>query len=734
MATGARGLACTLYEMRPQRTTKAHQTGHFAELVCSNSLKSDAENTASWQLKQELRQLGSLAMRAAEASRVPGGHALTVDREAFARAITESIEAEPLITVRREEVSFIPEQGRVIVATGPLTSGKLCDDIANRTGSARLYFYDSISPIVDAETIDREKVFAASRYGKSLDAGDDYLNCPMTREEYEAFVSALLTAETAEAHIEEDQAIHEGRIPFFEACLPVEEIARRGVDTLRFGPLKPVGLEDPRTGRRPWAVVQLRQEDQRAGSYNLVGFQNHMKFAEQKRVLRMIPGLERAEFLRYGQMHRNTYINAPELLTPELSLRAEPRIYFAGQISGVEGYVESIATGLLAGRYVAAAAKNETPALIPRATALGSLVHYITHATRSVISRPTSRSTSSRLWKKSSAASGSMTARPGRPKSAVAHKRPWSPTLPQESSTYDSELGRWILHWTGALVRENASAHTVRNYRADLDQFLEYFSRGRDIPTPAEFDQWMLREWLTDLYAQNLSKLTIRRKLAAVRGFFDHLLREGVITVNRAKLLTTPKMPKALPEVPTESQTADLLNDVAAGLLERPHPERDLALLEMLYGCGLRVSELVGLNLEDLDLPEGWVLVRGKRKKERQVPVPGHALEAVKRYLSCRESPAEERALFLNHRGSRLSDRGARAIVKLYATALAGDSSLHPHSFRHAYATHLLSAGADLRAIQELLGHASLSTTQRYTQLSLLDLMKVYDKAHPRAK
>jgi integrase/recombinase XerC len=295
-------------------------------------------------------------------------------------------------------------------------------------------------------------------------------------------------------------------------------------------------------------------------------------------------------------------------------------------------------------------------------------------------------------------------------------------------------LGRWILHWGEALVRENASAHTVRNYRADLDQFHEYFLRGRETPGPADFDQWMLREWLTDLYSRNLSKPTIRRKLAAVRGFFDHLLREGVITVNRAKLLTTPKMPKGLPEVPTESQTSELLNAVASDSLERPHPERDLALFEMLYGCGLRISELVGLNLNDLDLPEGWALVRGKRKKERQVPIPGQALEAVKRYLSCRENPAGETALFLNHRGSRLSDRGARAIVKLYAVALAGDSSLHPHSFRHAYATHLLSAGADLRAIQELLGHASLSTTQRYTQLSLLDLMKVYDKAHPRAK
>ena len=374
------GLRCTLYEMRPARSTEAHQTDLLAELVCSNSLKSDSENTASWLLKHELRRLSSLSMAAAEKSRVPGGHALTVDRDLFAQEITRLIEAEPLIELKREELTSIPEQGIVIIASGPLTSGALAGDIARRTGSQRLYFYDSISPIVDASTIDMSKVFAASRYGKSIDGGDDYLNCPMTKDEYNAFVDAVLTADSADAHIPADEAIHEGKVPFFEACLPVEEIARRGRDTLRFGPMKPVGLTDPRTGRWPYAAVQLRHESQRAGSYNLVGFQNHMKFPDQKRVFRMIPGLENAEFLRFGQMHRNTYINGPELLDTALRLKTDPRVFFAGQISGVEGYVESMATGLMAGIHAADAVAGREPQPLPRETAMGSLCHYIANA------------------------------------------------------------------------------------------------------------------------------------------------------------------------------------------------------------------------------------------------------------------------------------------------------------------------------------------------------------------
>lgn len=298
-----------------------------------------------------------------------------------------------------------------------------------------------------------------------------------------------------------------------------------------------------------------------------------------------------------------------------------------------------------------------------------------------------------------------------------------------------SELAEAVDRYLAALARENASPHTIRNYSADLSQFLAYLSRGGlTPPAPADIDQLLLREWLADLYAQNLQKVTIRRKLAAIRGLFEHLVREGRIQVNRARLLTTPKLPKTLPTVPTEEQTNTLIDSIAARQLERPHPERDLALFEILYGCGLRISELCGMNVADLDTREGWVRVRGKRKKERQVPIPARALAALNKWLDTRRPREGEPAVFLNHRGARLTDRGARGILKLYAIALAGDGSLHPHSLRHAYATHLLSAGADLRAIQELLGHASLSTTQKYTQLSLTDLMRVYDQAHPRAK
>jgi methylenetetrahydrofolate--tRNA-(uracil-5-)-methyltransferase len=369
-----RGLSAVLHEMRPARPTPAHQTGRLAELVCSNSLKSESLSTAPWLLKEELRRLGSLLLAAAQKARVPGGHALTVDRDLFSEGITQAIAAEPLIELRREEVAALPEDAIVIIATGPLTSETLAAEIARLTGSSRLFFYDSISPIVDAETVNTNIAFWASRYGKSTDGTDDYLNCPFDREQYDRFVDELLKAQNVTAHIAED------RTPFFEACLPIEEIARRGRDTLRFGPMKPMGLTDPRTGKRPYAVVQLRQESLRAQSFNLVGFQNHMKFGEQARILRLIPGLENAEFLRFGQIHRNTYINAPALLTPSLQLRTRPEIFFAGQISGVEGYVEAIATGMMAGMHAAALHAGEPPRPLPRETALGSLCHYISGA------------------------------------------------------------------------------------------------------------------------------------------------------------------------------------------------------------------------------------------------------------------------------------------------------------------------------------------------------------------
>ena len=368
------GLECVLYEMRPLRSTAAHKTGRLAELVCSNSLKSESENSAPWLLKEELRRLDSLLLHAVQQARVPAGHALTVDREIFAEQVSRAIEENPRIELRRQEATSIPDNTVTIVATGPLTSGALADEIGRITSAARLFFYDSISPIVEADSIDLAVAFRASRYGKSLDGSDDYLNCPFDRDQYERFVDAILGADAAPAHIPEDST------PFFEACLPIEELARRGRETLRFGPMKPMGLIDPRTGRRPYAVVQLRQENLRADSYNLVGFQNHMRFGEQARVFRMIPGLANAEFLRYGQIHRNTYINAPALLGPTLQLRARPSTFFAGQVSGVEGYVESIATGLAAGRHAAEFVAGEVIRPFPRETAIGSLCAYVSGA------------------------------------------------------------------------------------------------------------------------------------------------------------------------------------------------------------------------------------------------------------------------------------------------------------------------------------------------------------------
>ena len=381
--TAARlGCQVDLYEMRrvvdgKPLLTPAHQTTDFGELVCSNSLKSESEWTAPWLLKQEMRRLGSALLKIADETAVPAGHALAVDRVEFSRRINEAIAAEPGIRVIREEVTSLAEDedganyGCTIIATGPLTSDALSKEIERLTGSGHLAFYDSISPIVDAETIDMERVYFAARWDKGT---ADYINCPMSREEYDRFYDALVAAEAAEAKEWE-------KLDYFEGCLPIEILARRGRDTLRFGPMKPVGLRDPRTGKNAWAVVQLRKENVRASSYNLVGFQNHLKFGEQARVLRLIPGLENAKFLRYGQIHRNTYICAPALLDETLRLKTtSQKLLFAGQISGVEGYTESIASGLLAGIYAAALTRGEEPKAVPRASALGSLVHYITHA------------------------------------------------------------------------------------------------------------------------------------------------------------------------------------------------------------------------------------------------------------------------------------------------------------------------------------------------------------------
>ena len=365
-----RGAEVTLYEMRPEKQTPAHKTGGFAELVCSNSLRGAGLENAVGVLKEEMRRLGSLIMAAADATRVPAGGALAVDRHGFSDYITQRIEAHPQIRVVRTEVQKIPlsEDMVTIVASGPLTEGALADDIARRTGGDSLYFYDAAAPIVSLESVDMTKAYRASRYGKGEAA---YINCPMTEAEYRAFYEALVTAEKAPTHGFEKEK-------FFEGCMPVEVMAARGEDTLLYGPLKPVGLEHPVTGVRPFAVVQLRQDNAEGTLYNIVGFQTHLKWPEQRRVFGMIPGLEHAEFLRYGVMHRNTFLNAPRHLLPTYQLRGEERLLFAGQMTGVEGYVESASSGLVAGINAARLARGEAPLVFPETTCHGALAHYIT--------------------------------------------------------------------------------------------------------------------------------------------------------------------------------------------------------------------------------------------------------------------------------------------------------------------------------------------------------------------
>jgi methylenetetrahydrofolate--tRNA-(uracil-5-)-methyltransferase len=363
------GAKVRLFEMRPITPTPAHRTDRLAEIVCSNSLKSDEPGSAPYLLKEELRRAGSLVMDCATATRVPAGAALAVDRQKFAELITEQIERHPGIELVREEVKSIGPDGITIIATGPLSSDALTTEIMKLTGNDQLYFYDAIAPIIAADSVDRSVAFLAARYGKG---GDDYLNCPFDQEQYARFYSALIEAQSVPL-----QRFEETR--WFESCLPIEELARRGVDTLRFGPMKPVGLVDPRTGREPYAAVQLRQENLMADAYSLVGFQNHLRYGEQARVLRLIPGMEQAEFLQFGQIHRNTYIRSPQLLSPTMQMRDRPNIFFAGQITGVEGYVESVAMGWLAGQNAARLSLGCPLINAPRLSAIGALARYVSN-------------------------------------------------------------------------------------------------------------------------------------------------------------------------------------------------------------------------------------------------------------------------------------------------------------------------------------------------------------------
>jgi methylenetetrahydrofolate--tRNA-(uracil-5-)-methyltransferase len=370
------GVPVTLHEMRPVTPTAVHQTGNLAELVCSNSFRGDKLDNAVGLLKEEMRRLGSLVMRTADSVRVPAGAALAVDREKFAESMTAAVSAHPKITISREEISAIPPsfaREPVIIATGPLTSPALSQSIQGFVGSDHLAFFDAISPIVSAESIDMTKVFRASRWNRGENADGDYLNCPMNKDEYLAFHSAVVEAEKVEGHDFDNTK-------FFEGCLPIEVMAHRGVDTLRFGPMKPAGLDDPRTGRWAYAVVQLRQDNLAGDHFSLVGFQTQMKWGEQARVLKMIPGLEHAEFIRMGMIHRNTYINGPTVLDATWQTKTRPDLFFAGQVSGVEGYVESSASGLIAGRNAARLVLGLEPVAAPRTTAIGALAYYVAHA------------------------------------------------------------------------------------------------------------------------------------------------------------------------------------------------------------------------------------------------------------------------------------------------------------------------------------------------------------------
>jgi len=364
-----RGVPVVLYEMRPARTTPAHQTDRLAELVCSNSLGSDLVDRAPGLLKEELRRLGSLILACADATRVPAGDALAVGREAFAEMVTRHVAGHPLIEVRREEAPAVPSEGIVVIASGPLTSDRLAGDLARLTGSESLYFYDAMAPIVTLESIDMQRAFRSARYGRG---DDDYINCPMTQEEYERFVDALISAEQIPLRSFEREDRR-----FFEGCLPIEVMARRGRQALAFGPLKPVGLIDPRSGRRPYAVVQLRQDNLAGTLYNLVGFQTNLRWSEQERVFRMIPGLEHAEFVRFGQMHRNTYLDSPRLLDATMQFRAERRLFFGGQITGTEGYIASTGSGYVAGVNASRLARRLPLVSLPPTTMLGAMLRYV---------------------------------------------------------------------------------------------------------------------------------------------------------------------------------------------------------------------------------------------------------------------------------------------------------------------------------------------------------------------
>ena len=575
----------------------------------------------------------------------------------------------------------------------------------------------------------------------------------MTADEYRAFYAALTTAESATVHDFDKEK-------FFEGCLPIEVMAHRGEDTLRFGPMKPVGLKDPRTGRQPYAAVQLRQDNLAGDHYSLVGFQTQLKWGEQARVLRMIPGLEQAEFVRFGMVHRNTYINGPTVLHETWQTRGNPSLFFAGQISGVEGYVESAASGLIAGRNAAALVRADSRCACRRARRPSARSRSTCRTPiRTTISRRTSRSASWSRRPGTFATSRSASSRfPSarwrdldefRRRDAETQRDSesvlcGSAALRQAKRRMKDILKDFLQH----LRRRDLSRHTVTAYENDVATFLKHTSQIRQKPLdalgPADVDAFAIRAFLGELHKQRISASSSARKLSAIRTFVKFLRREDLIEDDPSALVAAPKKPQTIP--------AHLTIDEMSRLLEMPDASnplgrRDRAILELFYASGLRFSELVGLDIEDVNLSGRMVRVLGKGRKERLVPFNTSTADAMRAWLKdraatagvprqSREPGAESREatkapLFLNYRGGRLSTRSVDRLVRRYVALCGAKFGISPHALRHSFATHLLANGADLRAIQELLGHARLSTTQRYTHVNAAQLIEVYKKSHP---
>ena len=766
-----RGVRVRLVEMRPKTPTLVHVTGCCAELVCSNSLKSEKPDSAAGMLKRELAELGSQLYAQAKLHAVPAGGALAVDRTAFAEAVTALVEAHPLIDLVHEEVVDLVQAAEgadaLVVAAGPLASDALAASLSRLAGEEHLAFYDAAAPIVMADSLDYAKLFRQSRYEDAAADAGDYLNAPFSREEYDAFVDELVAAQRV---IRRDFETRD----LFQACQPIEEIARKGHDAPRFGTLKPVGLTDPRTGHRPWAALQLRAEDAHGSSYNLVGFQTNLTFPEQRRVFRLIPGLENAEFARYGVMHHNTFVDAPRLLDESLRLRSPEAerlgvpVHLAGQIAGTEGYCEAIRSGPHVAFAVAAELRGAQAPALPRETAFGALLAYATdpavkdyqpmHVNFGILPPFEQRIRNKRdryaayaergaealvAYKAELAARGlaPFIRRSRSPGGILMTADGASSSLRVDPLDCDPRIVELIDAFCHAMrVERNASVHTLRAYRIDLMDFARWACRERIDILAATHRQ--LRRYLGELDRAQYSRTTVNRRLSALRSFFRWLNVTGIADEDPASILQGPKQPKSLPHVIRASDMVKLLTvygkrDAAGREREQSSVDaRNLALLEFLYACGARVSEASGLLAANVDFGSGQVKVFGKGSKERIVPLHDMAVSSMRAYATwARPLILRDRTcdyFFVSTRGNRM---GTDAIRKMFKDALrqAGlDESLSPHDMRHTFATDLLDGGADLRSVQEMLGHASLSTTQIYTHLSPGRLKQVHARTHPR--